>query len=90
MVASDRLKVRQIALNLGMNAVKYTQSGLISLRFARHDAECWMLEVCHTGPEIPRKSRESIFESFNVCPRPVLISPVPDWVSRSCDALLNC
>jgi hypothetical protein len=67
-VASDRLKVRQIALNLGTNAVKYTQSGAISLRFARHDAECWMLEVCDTGPGIPRKSRESIFEEFQRLP----------------------
>ena len=67
-VAGDRLKVRQIALNLGTNAVKYTPSGAISLRFARHDAECWMLEVCDTGPGIPRKSRESIFEEFQRLP----------------------
>jgi hypothetical protein len=63
-VASDRLKLRQIALNLGTNAVKYTQSGTISMRFARHDAKCWMLEVCDTGPGIPPKNRESIFEEF--------------------------
>ena len=74
-VASDRLKVRQIALNLGTNAVKYTQSGAISLRFARHDAECWMLEVCDTGPGIPRKSRESIFEEFQRLPETTADQP---------------
>ena len=48
-VVSDCLKLREIALNLGTNAVKYTRFGSVSLRFARHGAECWMLEVDDTG-----------------------------------------
>jgi signal transduction histidine kinase len=67
-VASDRLKLRQIALNLGTNAVKYTRSGSVSLHFSRCDTECWMLEVCDTGPGIPRQSRERIFEEFQRLP----------------------
>jgi hypothetical protein len=67
-VASDRLKLRQIALNLGTNAVKYTRSGSVSLHFTRCDTECWMLEVCDTGPGIPRQSRERIFEEFQRLP----------------------
>ncbi|HEY4257607.1 MAG TPA: HAMP domain-containing sensor histidine kinase [Candidatus Udaeobacter sp.] len=67
-VASDRLKLRQIALNLGTNAVKYTQSGAVSLCFARHDAACWMLEVHDTGPGIPRHGRDKMFEEFQRLP----------------------
>jgi signal transduction histidine kinase len=35
-VVSDCLKLREIALNLGTDAVKYTRSGSVGLRFARH------------------------------------------------------
>ncbi|HZS17965.1 MAG TPA: HAMP domain-containing sensor histidine kinase [Candidatus Udaeobacter sp.] len=67
-VVSDRLKLREIVLNLGTNAVKYTRFGSVSLRFARHGAECWMLEVDDTGPGIPLHSREKIFEDFQRLP----------------------
>jgi hypothetical protein len=67
-VTSDRLKLRQIVLNLGTNAVKYTQSGAVSLCFARHDVECWMVEVCDTGPGIPRHGRNRMFEEFQRLP----------------------
>jgi signal transduction histidine kinase len=68
-VVSDCLKLREIALNLGTNAVKYTRSGSVGLRFARHGAEYWMLEVDDTGPGIPLKSREKIFEDFQRLPQ---------------------
>lgn len=67
-VVSDCLKLREIALNLGTNAVKYTRFGSVSLRFARHSAECWMLTVEDTGPGIPLQSREKIFEDFQRLP----------------------
>jgi signal transduction histidine kinase len=67
-VVSDCLKLREIALNLGTNAVKYTRFGSVSLRFARHGTECWMLEVDDTGPGIPLQSREKIFEDFQRLP----------------------
>jgi hypothetical protein len=67
-VVSDCLKLREIALNLGTNAVKYTPSGSVGLRFARHGSECWMLEVDDTGPGIPLQSREKIFEDFQRLP----------------------
>jgi signal transduction histidine kinase len=63
-VVSDCLKLREIVMNLGTNAVKYTRSGSVGLRFARHGAECWMLEVDDTGPGIPLQSRHEIFEDF--------------------------
>jgi hypothetical protein len=67
-VASDRLKLRQIAMNLCTNAVKYTRSGSVSMHFAQCDTDCWMLEVCDSGPGIPRQSRERIFEEFQRLP----------------------
>jgi len=54
--------------DLGTNAVKYTRFGSVSLRFARHGAECWILEVDDTGPGIPLQSREKIFEDFQRLP----------------------
>jgi signal transduction histidine kinase len=65
---SDCLKLREIALNLGTNAVKYTRFGSVSLRFARRGAECWMLEVDDTGPGIPIQSRQKIFQDFQRLP----------------------
>ena len=67
-VVSDRLKLREIALNLGTNAVKYTRSGNVSLRFARLGAECWMLKIDDPGPGIALQSREKIFEDFQRLP----------------------
>jgi hypothetical protein len=67
-VVSDRLKLCEIALDLGTNAVKYTRSGNVSLRFARLGAECWILKVDDTGPGIVLQSREKIFEDFQRLP----------------------
>ncbi|HEY2680745.1 MAG TPA: ATP-binding protein, partial [Candidatus Udaeobacter sp.] len=52
----------------GTNAVKYTRSGNVSLRFARLGAECWILKVDDTGPGIALQSREKIFEDFQRLP----------------------
>jgi signal transduction histidine kinase len=61
---SDRTKVRQILLNLVGNAVKYTDSGSISLRSACAAGDLVTFSVADTGPGIRPEEQERIFGEF--------------------------
>ena len=50
-VETDGAKVRRIAQNLLVNAIKYTHEGEVRLRWSRTD-DHWQLEVEDTGPGI--------------------------------------
>jgi signal transduction histidine kinase len=64
-VWADPDRVRQILINLVMNAVKYSSAGAgtITLSYAmtRHDV---IIQVADTGPGIPPEMLEAIFEPF--------------------------
>jgi signal transduction histidine kinase len=64
-VWADPDRVRQILINLVMNAVKYSSAGVgrITLSYAmtRHDV---IIQVADTGPGIPPEMLEAIFEPF--------------------------
>ncbi|HZK78737.1 MAG TPA: ATP-binding protein, partial [Gemmatimonadaceae bacterium] len=64
-VWADPDRVRQILINLVMNAVKYTPAGAgtITLNYTmtRHDV---IIQVADTGPGIPPEMLEAIFEPF--------------------------
>jgi two-component system sensor histidine kinase RpfC len=69
LVRGDEMRVRQILVNLGSNAVKFTESGRIDIRVARVDSGdtgtakvC--LEVADTGIGMSAEARERIFELF--------------------------
>ena len=64
-VFSDRSKLHRIAMNLAMNAVKYTGTGEVHLCFRAHQDEHWVIEVRDTGPGIPAAEQESIFQEFH-------------------------
>ena len=49
-VTSDRLKIKQIAVNLLANAIRYTQSGAVSLVVEEIDSAHWRIVVIDTGP----------------------------------------
>jgi PAS domain S-box-containing protein len=65
-VMTDPVRLRQIALNLVGNALKFTQAGSITVRLALapDDRHMLILRVADTGIGIPPEKRGRIFESF--------------------------
>jgi signal transduction histidine kinase len=59
----DARRINQVLLNLVGNAIKFTDSGEVSVRAAVVDHE-FMLSVADTGPGVAEVDRETIFEEF--------------------------
>ena len=62
-VRSDPGKVRQVLLNLLANAIKFTESGEITVQVARREEHA-VITVLDTGIGIPTEHLERIFEAF--------------------------
>lgn len=62
-IESDFDKVRRILVSLAENAVKFTESGKITLA-ATEESDMTRFDVCDTGPGIPREAHRRIFEPF--------------------------
>ena len=64
-VTTDSVRTRQILLNLLTNAIKFTQSGGITVTAMFHDAESLLqVDVADTGDGVSEEIRERIFEPF--------------------------
>ena len=67
-VAGDESKMLQVLDNLVSNALKYTEKGEVILRAGRVDTDGppyrIALEVEDTGPGIPKREQEKLFEAF--------------------------
>jgi signal transduction histidine kinase/CheY-like chemotaxis protein len=63
----DPMRLRQILLNLGANAVKFTQRGSVTLRAvpAAGGGEAVVFEVIDTGIGIPAGEQDRLFEPFS-------------------------
>ncbi|NBD19824.1 response regulator [Aquabacterium fontiphilum] len=62
-VRADERRVRQILINVLGNAVKFTQSGEVTLR-VRYAREIAHIEVSDTGPGIAQAELDKVFEPF--------------------------
>ncbi|MFK7740170.1 MAG: ATP-binding protein [Planctomycetota bacterium] len=65
-VLGDRVRLRQVLLNLGANAVKFTDSGFVSLsaRCAEESCASTIFEVGDTGRGFDRDVAERLFQPF--------------------------
>jgi signal transduction histidine kinase len=63
-VTSNRLKVKQIALNLLTNAAKYTKAGEVALEMRACGESEWCLSVSDTGVGIGSSDQQRVFKAF--------------------------
>lgn len=67
-VMCDSLRLRQVLLNLGTNAIKYTESGAVALTVAQvgevNETVTLRFGVTDTGYGIPRELQGYLFEPF--------------------------
>lgn len=62
-VMSDRLRLKQVILNLGRNSAKFVESGFIRLSAAVVDGRVQMA-VEDSGPGIPFEKRDKLFNKY--------------------------
>ncbi|HEY0739363.1 MAG TPA: substrate-binding domain-containing protein [Herpetosiphonaceae bacterium] len=67
-VRGDRTRLRQVALNLISNAVKFTERGWIRLKIAVADAHV-TVAISDTGPGVPLADQQHIFDEFRASQR---------------------
>ncbi len=60
----DQFWLRQIVMNLVHNAVKFTETGSVTVRFIKQDEAHWALQVIDTGAGIPADAQKRVFEAF--------------------------
>lgn len=61
----DRLRLRQIAVNLLSNALKFTSAGTVTLALRRDGPGHWVLQVADTGPGIAPEVQQRLFQPFS-------------------------
>ncbi len=60
----DGIRLKQIAINLVGNAIKFTDSGEVRLEVLRHDDSHWKMVVSDSGIGIARHAQDAIFDEF--------------------------
>ena len=63
-IFTDRLRLQQIITNLVSNAIRYTESGSITVTCAGENSDFWTLIVADTGIGIALEAQAEIFEPY--------------------------
>jgi PAS domain S-box-containing protein len=63
-LSGDVTRLHQLLANLVSNAVRFTESGAVSVRLFRPAKIQWAMQVSDTGPGIPPEAQTLIFEPF--------------------------
>ena len=64
-IMSDRLRLKQIVLNLGRNSLKFVNKGFIRLRAVVDDVDnSVLIYIEDSGPGIPLEKRKKLFAKF--------------------------
>jgi PAS domain S-box-containing protein len=67
-IIGDAQRLKQILVNLISNAVKFTESGGITVRIYPSSQTEWTMRIEDTGPGIPPDALTTIFEPFKQLP----------------------
>lgn len=68
-IMGDAFRIRQIVLNLGSNAIKFTERGTVDIDI-NYQGEQLQLTVSDTGPGISAADRERLFKRFEQADSP--------------------
>jgi signal transduction histidine kinase len=63
-LVGDPQRLGQILINLTNNAIKFTETGSVSIRLYQFDLVHWAMEVADTGPGIPISAEAYIYDAF--------------------------
>lgn len=61
----NSIRLQQIVINLGNNAIKFTNEGQVDIVVDRLDADTWCVRVSDTGRGIPDNEINNIFQPFH-------------------------
>ncbi len=64
LIYADRVRLRQVMINLINNAVKFTAKGTVEFGCSRQSPDAFLFFVKDTGPGIPKEYHDRIFERF--------------------------
>jgi signal transduction histidine kinase len=62
-INADKIRMRQVMINLVNNAIKFTEKGQIAIRVTREENNI-LISVKDTGMGIPTDQLESVFQEF--------------------------